>query len=93
VTGENDEERLEERGQYSASSSPQSPSQPPSGSSQSNSDKPWFNDFNKHKDDMIDRIGSGEQTAQQIIDSLSEKYKLSKKTKDDILGLGSGDPF
>jgi hypothetical protein len=95
ATGEDDEARLEERGTQKKPATTSSTSKPAaSGSSQSNSEKPWFNDFSKQRDNMIDRIGSGEQTGQQIIDSLSENYKLSKKTKDDILALDSGsDPF
>jgi hypothetical protein len=80
---------------YSDSKNPTQGQQQQGNQSQGNSsDKPWFNDFNKQRDNMIDRIGSGEQTAQHIIDALSEKYKLSNKTKDDILALDSGgDPF
>lgn len=77
VTQENDELRTGEGAPRKQQNNPQG----------NNSDKPWFNDFSKHKADMVSRIASGEQTAQQIIDSLSDKYKLSKKTKEDILAL------
>jgi len=49
-------------------------------------EKPWYNDFEKHKDRMIDKIGDGE-SVDMIIESLKEKYKLSKETEAKIRGL------
>jgi hypothetical protein len=56
---------------------------------QGNSDqqeKPWYNDFEKQKATMIERIASG-TTADQIIKSLRDKYKLSKAIADQIKAL------
>jgi hypothetical protein len=53
---------------------------------QQGEDKPWYNDFDKHKGKMIEDIGSG-KTADQIIKSLGDKYKLSKATREAIQGL------
>lgn len=50
-------------------------------------EKPWYNNFWKDKDLMVDKIASGEKTAEQIIASLEEKYMLSKSTKESILAL------
>lgn len=52
-----------------------------------NPEKPWYNDFNKHKDTMIDRIGDGE-SVEIIIQSLKENFKLSKETEKNIRELG-----
>jgi len=49
------------------------------------SDKKWYNDFDKHKDTMIDKIQDGKTTPEWIIKDLESKwYSLSKKTKEDI---------
>jgi hypothetical protein len=48
----------------------------------------WYNDFEKHKDNMIDKIASWETTQEWIINDLEAKwYTLSKKTKEDIISL------
>jgi hypothetical protein len=49
-------------------------------------DKGWYNDFDKHKSTMLERIQQGE-APEQIIIALSEKYKVSKKVKEQILEL------
>ena len=49
-------------------------------------DKEWYNDFEKHKDAMIDKIGGGE-APEQILSSLRQKYKVNKKIADAILAL------
>lgn len=50
-------------------------------------DKPWYNDFEDHKDTMLDKICSGESTAQQIITNLRKKYKVSRKVADQITAM------
>jgi hypothetical protein len=55
-------------------------------SSKESDDKPWYNDFDKQKATMIERIASG-TTADQIIKSLRDKYKLSKAIADQIKAL------
>jgi hypothetical protein len=50
-------------------------------------EKPWYNDFEAHKDLMIEGIKSGEKTAEIIITNLEKTYKLSNKTKDLIKGI------
>lgn len=52
-------------------------------------DKPWYNDFDKHKSKMIERINDGE-SAQQILDSIKQKFKVNKEVQQKILGLGKG---
>jgi hypothetical protein len=53
---------------------------------QQGDDKPWYNDFDKHKGKMIEDIASG-KGADQIIKSLGDKYKLSKATREAIQDL------
>jgi hypothetical protein len=53
---------------------------------QDQEEKPWYNDFEKQKATMIERIASG-TTADQIIKSLRDKYKLSKAIADQIKAL------
>lgn len=50
-------------------------------------DKPWYNDFESHKEMMLSGIKSGEKTAQSIIENLEKKFKLSKEVKQKIEGL------
>ncbi len=61
-------------------------SKPKKASQKQDDDKPWYNDFDKHRAQMIADIGAG-KTADQIIKSLSDKYKLSKATRESIQGL------
>lgn len=80
---------------YSDSKNPtQGNSQQSSSQGNSGDEKPWFNDFSKERGRMLECIGRGESTAHQIVDGLKKNYKLSNKTRDDILSLdSSGDPF
>jgi hypothetical protein len=55
-------------------------------SEQQDDDKPWYNDFDKHRAQMIADISAG-KAADQIIKSLSDKFKLSKSTRESIQGL------
>jgi hypothetical protein len=55
-------------------------------SKNNNDDKPWYNDFEKQKATMIERMAAG-ATADQIINSLRDKYKLSKQIADQIKTL------
>lgn len=51
----------------------------------------WYNDFDKDRQAMLVDISSGNQTPKGIIESLqSSGFKLSKKTKEQIEGLGNG---
>ena len=53
-------------------------------------DKPvkWYNDFAKHEDKYHEMIANHEATPETIIESLEwEWYKLSRKTRDEILAL------
>jgi hypothetical protein len=56
------------------------------GSNQQDNDKPWYNDFDKQKSTMLERIAAG-TTADQIIKSLRDKYKLSKQIAEQIKAL------
>jgi hypothetical protein len=47
----------------------------------------WYNDFDKHRDTYIDMIADGKMTAEKIIENLEWKYKLSTKTRENILNL------
>jgi hypothetical protein len=48
----------------------------------------WYNDFDKQKDIMIDKIKKWETTAEKIVKDLKEKwYKLATKTEKAILEL------
>ena len=49
-------------------------------------EKDWYNDFDKHKEKMIERINKGE-AVEVIIESIESKYKLSKEVKSKIMGL------
>lgn len=49
-------------------------------------DKPWYNDFEKHRDLMVKDIASG-KTTDTITNALREQYKVSKATADLIKGL------
>lgn len=50
-------------------------------------EKPWYNDFDSHKDAMLAKIESNESTADQIITNLRNTYKISRKTADQIKNL------
>ncbi len=71
ATGENDEERMED-GHYN---------------NRGGDEKPWYNNFNKDKDSMVDMIAEGKTTAEEILVSMKKKYKISKQTQQDILAL------
>jgi len=49
-------------------------------------EKPWYNDFDEHKEGLIERIKKG-QTPDQIVKSIREKFKLSKETEKKIREL------
>jgi len=49
-------------------------------------EKPWYNDFNKHKNIMLERIKAGE-TPEDILKSLKEKFLVSKKIQEEIMNL------
>lgn len=49
--------------------------------------KEWYNDFENHKDIMIEKLDNGETTVDEIIDALKEKFKMSKATEDKIRNL------
>jgi len=49
----------------------------------------WYNDFDKQKATMVEKIKSGKQTPQGIIDALKNKgFAISKATQDKIKALG-----
>lgn len=50
-------------------------------------EKPWYNDFENQSALMRQKIQSGEQTAQGIIQALEKKFKVSNKVKDEIKQL------
>lgn len=53
---------------------------------------PWFNDFDKRKDEMYDMLEDGRyENPQAIIDDLKKKYKVSKVVEDKIRKLGVAD--
>lgn len=55
--------------------------------SKANEPSDWYNDFDKHKTKMEERINAGE-SAQAILTSIRENYKVSKETANKILALG-----
>lgn len=55
-------------------------------SKQAAAEKPWYNSFNEHHQSMMDSIQAG-KTPDQIIASISERYKVSNETKALIRGL------
>lgn len=57
------------------------------GAQQPADDKPWYNDFDDHRETMLSKIKSGESTAQQIITNLRKSYKVSRKVADQITEL------
>lgn len=53
----------------------------------SDNEKPWYNDFDKHKDSMLLKLKSGESTADQIIASLRKNFAVSTKVANQIKSL------
>lgn len=51
-------------------------------------DKPWYNDFEDHRQLMIDRMKDGENP-DDIIKKLRQKFKVSRETADKIKALQS----
>ncbi len=59
---------------------------------QDNADeKEWYNDFEVHKQTMIDQIGEGKEP-DQIIKNLRDNFKVSKKVAEQIKGLKNENP-
>lgn len=54
-------------------------------------EKPWFNesDFSPMKPAMINKIKSGERTAEEIVKNLRTSFKVSKKMETEILELAA----
>ena len=48
--------------------------------------KDWYNDFEKHKETMIEKIKNWVSN-KEILDSIKQNYKVSKKTENLILNL------
>lgn len=51
-------------------------------------EKPWFNDIDKQIAKMAAMVESGERTPDQIIEKLSERYKVSSDVREQIKMLG-----
>ena len=51
-------------------------------------EKPWYNDFEQHKEMMLAKIKSGESTPKQIIASLVVNFKVNKQVRAAIEELG-----
>jgi len=51
-----------------------------------NNDLPWYNDFEKHQNAIIERLKNWE-SAEEIITKLKKQFKVSNKTKQSILDL------
>ncbi len=51
-----------------------------------NDDLPWYNDFEKHKDLIIEQI-KGWKTANEIIKNLTKKYKVNSRIRQSIKDL------
>ena len=50
-------------------------------------DKPWYNDFDNQKAQMIECIQRQLDTPENIINTLSKDFKLNKKVREQIKGL------
>lgn len=50
-------------------------------------EKPWYNDFDKHKDAMTQKIVSGESTVGDIVKNLKKNFRVSKETEAKIMAL------
>jgi hypothetical protein len=50
-------------------------------------DKPWYNDFENQKDMMLQKITSGERTAEDIVKNLRKSFKVSKQVEGQIKSL------
>jgi len=50
-------------------------------------EKTWYNDFNDHKQTMLDKINSGESTAEDIIKNLRNAFMVSKEVCEKIRDL------
>ena len=61
-------------------------SQPQAQQQQEDTEKGWYNDFDKHKTMMISQIAEG-KSADQIIKNLRNTFKVSTKVADLIKGL------
>lgn len=57
-------------------------------SSKSDDDKPWYNDFEAQKQNIMAAISKG-TTPQQAIAHLSKDYKVSKQIRDAIMAMGN----
>jgi len=66
---------------------PAAPVNPPSINQQQSDDKEWYNDFENHKQIMIDKINSGESTPKDIISKLRQMFKVSKQVATKIEDL------
>jgi len=56
-------------------------------SSAPSADKPWYNDFKKHEQVLIQEIKDG-ATAQEILERIEAKFNVAKIIKEQILALG-----
>lgn len=56
-------------------------------------DKPWYNAFNADKTRMLASVKAG-KAPEQILEQIEAKYKVSRKTRDEILNLSvmEGEP-
>ena len=54
---------------------------------QTNDDKPWYNDFESHKAAMIAKIASGEANQNEIVNNLRKTFKVSNRVADQIREL------
>ena len=52
-------------------------------------EKPWYNDFDKHKDMMREQISGGQTTPDQIMTNLCDRYKVNKDVRAKIKGLAN----
>ena len=50
-------------------------------------DKPWYNDFDKHREGLAKRVAEGKETPDQIIKNIRENFKLNKKVEAEIRAL------
>lgn len=50
---------------------------------------PWYDDFDKDKEYMLEDIRRGAATAESIIDGLKTNFRLNRKTEDQIRALES----
>jgi len=58
-----------------------------SGQKYEKEEKPWYNDFDKHKDAITKEVKDGKSTAQEVLDRLQGSYKVNSVVRSQLLEI------